>query len=99
MVKKWSEVKGERYSPAEIAARKAKAAKVAEELTLSELRDAAGKTQSEVAELTEQTQGELSRFERRDDRRISTLRKYVEALGGELEVFAVVNGKRVPLAV
>ncbi len=99
MVKKWSEVKAERYSPEEIAARRAKAVKAAEEITLAALREAAGKTQSEVAELTEQTQGELSRFERRDDRRISTLRRYVEALGGELEVFAVVNGKRVALAV
>ncbi|MFO0563842.1 MAG: helix-turn-helix transcriptional regulator [Polyangiales bacterium] len=99
MVKKWSEVKGSRLSPERVKAADAKGEALAAELTLAQLREAAGKTQIEVAELTEQTQGELSRFERRDDRRISTLRRYVEALGGELEVVAIVNGKRVPLAV
>jgi hypothetical protein len=99
MVKKWSEVKGSRLSPERIEASERRAREKVAELTLAELREAAGKTQTEVAALTEQTQGELSRFERRDDRRLSTLRRYVEALGGELEVFAVVNGKRVALAV
>jgi len=99
MVKKWSEVKASRLSPERVEASERRAREKVAELTLAELREAAGKTQTEVAELTEQTQGELSRFERRDDRRISTLRRYIEALGGELEVFAVVNGKRVPLAV
>ena len=99
MVKKWSEVKASCFALERVKAADAKGEALAAELTLAQLREAAGKTQVEVAELTEQTQSELSRFERRDDRRISTLRRYVEALGGELEVFAVVNGKRVPLAV
>lgn len=99
MVKKWAEVKASRLSPERVEASERRAREKVAELTLAELREAAGKTQTELAELTEQTQGELSRFERRDDRRISTLRRYIEALGGELEVFAVVNGKRVPLAV
>jgi hypothetical protein len=36
-------------------------------------------------------------MERRSDHRISTLRKLVEALGGELEVIAHVGSKRVRL--
>lgn len=99
MVKKWSEVKGSRLSPERVKAADAKGEAIATETMLAAIREAAGKTQTEVAELTEQTRGELSRFERGDDRRFSTLRRYVEALGGELEVVAVVNGKRVPLAV
>jgi hypothetical protein len=43
------------------------------------------------------TQPELSRLERGSDYRLSTIRKYVTALGGELEIFAVVKGKRIPL--
>ena len=67
------------------------------ELTLRDLREQAGKTQGDLVELTEMTQAELSRFERRDDRKLSTLRRYVEALGGELEVVATFGKKRVKL--
>jgi transcriptional regulator with XRE-family HTH domain len=66
-------------------------------MDLQELRQATGKTQVEVAALAEMTQSELSRLERRDDHRLSTLRKYVEALGGELEVTAVLGDKRIKL--
>jgi len=37
-------------------------------------------------------------MERREDHRISTLRRYVEALGGSLEICAVINGRRIKLA-
>jgi hypothetical protein len=43
------------------------------------------------------TQSELSRMEGRSDHRISTLRRYVEALGGELEIAVVVGNKRLKL--
>ena len=66
-------------------------------MELRELREEAGKTQTEVAEIAEMTQAELSKFERRDDHLISTLRRYVTALGGELEVVAVFNNKRIAL--
>jgi len=42
-------------------------------------------TQVDVARTAEMTQSELSRLESRGDHRISTLRRYVEALGGEGE--------------
>ena len=42
-------------------------------------------------------QSELSKIERREDHLLSTLRKYVEALGGELEVVAVLGDKRIRL--
>ena len=66
-------------------------------MELRELRQEAGKTQEEVAEVAEMTQAELSKFERRDDHLISTLRRYVNALGGELEVVAVFDNKRIAL--
>jgi hypothetical protein len=43
-------------------------------------------------------QSEVSRLERREDHHVSTLRKVVEALGGELEVSAVFGEKRVRVA-
>ncbi len=67
------------------------------EMSLRELRQLAGATQVDVAKALGIDQGQLSRFERREDRLLSTLRRYVEALGGELEVVAVVGDKRVPL--
>jgi hypothetical protein len=39
-------------------------------------------------------QGQLSRFERSNDRKLSSLRQYVEALGGKLEVVAVIGARR-----
>jgi DNA-binding XRE family transcriptional regulator len=67
------------------------------EVSLRELRALAGVTQEEVARAMGMDQGQLSRFERRDDRLLSTLRRYVEALGGKLEIAAVVGDKRLTL--
>lgn len=67
------------------------------EMNLQELRKAAGKTQEELAEVLDLSQGGLSQAERREDHLLSTLRRYVEALGGELEVVAHVGDKRVRL--
>ena len=61
---------------------------IAEELTLRQLRELLGLTQDEMADRLEIGQDTVSRFERREDVRLSTLRSYVEALGGELHVTA-----------
>lgn len=65
--------------------------------TLKILRMAIRKTQVEVSEASGIAQGELSTIERMPlgDRRLSTIARYVEALGGELELVAVFpNGER-----
>ena len=67
------------------------------EMNLREVRQFAGKTQEELAAATKMHQPELSRVERRDDHLLSTLRRYVEALGGELEVTARFDGRTVRL--
>ena len=69
------------------------------ELNLADLRRELGVTQVEMAEAAGITQGELSRLERRDDHLVSTLRRCVRALGGDLEITAVVGEKRVKLSV
>ena len=66
-------------------------------LTLRELREEAGLTQVEVSKLADMTQSALSRLERREDNPIPALRQYVEALGGELELVAILGRKRIKL--
>lgn len=67
------------------------------QLDLRGLRELLGKTQREIAALLERSQGQVSETERRQDVRLSTLRSYVEALGGELEVVATFGDKRIKL--
>jgi len=66
-------------------------------INLKNLREALGATQVEAAEKAAITQPELSRLERAADLRLSTIRRYVTAMGGELEIFAVVKGKKIAL--
>jgi hypothetical protein len=93
----WKSVKAGRLGPQAIARIARRAQAQVEELTLQELRQGLAKTQVEVAHTADMTQSELSRLESRADHRISTLRRYVEALGGELEIAAVFGGRRVKL--
>jgi DNA-binding XRE family transcriptional regulator len=58
-------------------------------LRLQQARVAAGLTQEEVAERLGVTQATLSRMEHRPDVKISNIRRYVEALGGRLQIRAV----------
>jgi len=93
----WKSVRAEKLSRAAILRVKERARAQVEELTLQELRRELDMTQVDVARAAEMTQSELSRLEARGDHRISTLRRYVEALGGKLEVSAVFGGRRVKL--
>ncbi len=54
--------------------------------TLRRLREARALTQSTVAELLEMDQSEVSRLERRSDMLLSTLKRFVEATGGEMHI-------------
>jgi predicted nucleotidyltransferase len=55
-------------------------------LTLAELRRSLDLTQVDIARQLECRQEEISRIEQRTDLRLSTLRGYVQSLGGELEL-------------
>lgn len=56
--------------------------------TLGELRELAGQTQAQVAGAVGVSQVEAGRAERRPDLQLSTLRRYLAALGFDLEVLA-----------
>lgn len=59
-----------------------------EEMLPAELRRAAGKTQQELSDALGMKQPSLSKLEKQSDMQVSTLRRIVEALGGELELAA-----------
>jgi DNA-binding XRE family transcriptional regulator len=66
-------------------------------LALAEAREQRNVTQKDIAEVLGVTQANVSRIEREDDVYLSTLRKYVEALGGRLELTAIFPDKTVNL--
>ena len=71
------------------AKRRAKIEQRASELaTLKDLRRAVERTQEELAASLGVGQDTVSRIERRSDILLSTLRRYVEAMGGELKLVA-----------
>lgn len=62
--------------------------------TLAELRKARSHTQMDVAAALGITQSEVSKLERRTDLYLSTLERYVQGLGGRLELTAVFGEER-----
>lgn len=66
-------------------------------VSLRTLRESLGKTQGDVASEAGMTQPQLSRVEKRSDHLVSTLRKYVRAMGGDVKVVARVDGRDVIL--
>lgn len=76
-------------SPAQRKKVEARAAQlIAEEMTLRELRHARKLTQVKMAKRLGVTQDSVSRLEKRSDLLLSTLRKTVEAMGGNLSLVA-----------
>lgn len=69
-------------------------------LTLRTVREATGKTQVDVAQESQIDQADVSRLENRadfDDCQIATLKRYIGALGGHLELVARFGDKKVSL--
>ena len=58
----------------------------AEYLTLQELRKAKKLTQAQLAEVLKIRQATVAQMEKRSDLMLSTLRSYVEAMGGKLSL-------------
>ena len=96
-MQRWKDIKDRGRTPDEVSKLDLEIQETLDLMTLRELRELSGKTQEEVAELASTTQAQLSRIESREDHRLSTIRRYVEALGGELEVVAKIGSKRISL--
>ena len=89
----WKDLQARLFTPEEIADAERWARRETLRMELAELRKLAGKTQAQVARKAKMHQGEISRAERRQDHLISTVRRYVEALGGEVEIVARLKGR------
>jgi DNA-directed RNA polymerase subunit H (RpoH/RPB5) len=88
MAIKWSDLK-HKSSPERIATRRTEARAELERIGFDKLRLARRQTQAAVAQKLRIQQGAVSRMEKRSDLLLSTLREYVDALGGRLELRAV----------
>ena len=67
------------------------------DLSLVDVRRARQLTQTQLAAALGTTQSGVSRVERETDLYVSTLRDYVEAMGGQLVIEAVFPDARVPI--
>ncbi len=96
-VNRYETLRRKHFTPEQLKKQdKAIAAEVLE-MNLQDLRVWLGKTQAEIADAAKMSQGELSLAERRRDHLLSTLRRLVKALGGELQVWAHFDNKSVRL--
>lgn len=98
--KPWSEISAKlRADPERRAHIEQREQALEAELTISQLREALGATQENVAERMNVTQSNVSHFERNPNIFLRSLASYVEALGGRLEIRAVFPDQVVTLAV
>jgi len=66
-----------------------------EELALQDLRKALNLTQEQVAIIMKTNQAAASRMENQSDIYVSTLRKFIRALGGEIKIVATFKDREV----
>ena len=76
------------WPPERLAKMRAEAAALLAEMPLQELRHAREQSQEALAKELGGSQASVSKMERRADMYVSTLRNYIEAMGGELEIIA-----------
>ncbi len=94
---KWADIKA-RMRPDARQRMESEARKLSDELHLSQLRKARGLTQEAMAELLGVSQAEVSKMERRSELYIGTLRKFIEAMNGDLVLAARFgDGVEVPI--
>lgn len=87
MAKKFSELRA-RMSPKARAKSEAMTARLLEDMPLQELRQALDLTQRQVAESLKIEQAAVSKMEKQTDMYVSTLRRFIVAMGGQLDIVA-----------
>ena len=86
--KKFRDLAERTMAPEAIARSKARVQVMIAAMPLQELRRARELSQAQLARALETTQPEVSKIESRADMYVSTLRSYIEAMGGKLEIVA-----------
>lgn len=87
MAKKFKDLVA-KMSPASQARIKEQTAQMASEMALQELRQAMQLTQQEMADELRMNQAAISKMEHQSDMYVSTLRRFIAAMGGELHIVA-----------
>ena len=77
-----------RMTPEAQAEAEALALRLGEDMDLADVRRALKLSQDEIAQTLHIGQGSVAKIEKRADMYVSTLRRFVEAMGGELEIVA-----------
>ena len=87
MAKKYATLR-EKMSPAAREASDREYVRLNAEMPLNQLRQALRLSQEQIAEVMGVTQAAVSKLENREDLLIGTLRRFIEAMGGELDIRA-----------
>jgi transcriptional regulator with XRE-family HTH domain len=88
MATKWKDIR-RTHSPEVEAEIRRQVKQAAAVMTLYQLREARSLTQVNLAKVLNVNQGAVSRMEKRTDMYVSTLRSYIQAMGGQLQVKAI----------
>ena len=94
----YDSIADELMTKASRARAKKRANAILKRMTLDELRKDRKMTQGKLAHAMKMQQSEVSRLEKRSEVKLGTLRNYVGALGGHIEIRAVFPDKQVELA-
>jgi DNA-binding XRE family transcriptional regulator len=85
---KWRDIRGT-LSPEQEEETRQNVKPVVEAVTLNQLREARSLTQANLASVLGVNQGSVSKMEKRTDMYVSTLRSFIQAMGGQLQIKAV----------
>jgi DNA-binding transcriptional regulator YiaG len=77
-----------RMSPESRERSRQKAVELRKEMDLAELRNAMQLSQEELASVLKVGQASVAKMEKRTDMYVSTLRRFIKAMGGELDIVA-----------
>jgi hypothetical protein len=77
-----------RMTPEAQIAAETEAVRLGEEMGLGEVWRALKLSQDEIAQTLQIGQGSVAKIEKRTDMYVSTLRRFIQAMGGELEIVA-----------
>ena len=85
----------EKMSPGRRKKNQTEARKLIAEIALQELRQSLNLTQEEIARALDMKQASISKLENQEDMYISTLSRFITALGGRLKLVASFPNKEV----
>lgn len=93
MARKSIKVLDQKMGPARVEKARAKARELMAEMVLAELRKEAGMTQAQLAKAMGVSQAAVSGLEAQNDMQISTLKRVVKALGGQMHIEITMAGE------